>query len=197
MAERTHHYAVLGDVGGTNARLELSKVVKGAFETEIVKNVFYRTNDYQNGLDEVLEEFLKEFIDTEQWPHIAVIAVACPVHDNIAEKFANSIWPPIDGSEIAQRFKFDSCTLLNDFVAVGYALGLVKDEDTTTVSPGKPENLGIKCAVGPGTGLGVAFVTHHTDDDGDIAPTIYPVEAAHSVFAAQDDEEIEFRNFFL
>lgn len=87
--------------------------------------------------------------------------------------------------------------LLNDFVAVGHALSKVEDKDTTIINVGSNNPNGIRCAIGPGTGLGVAFVTHQKDSDNVVCPQVYPVEAAHAVFSAQDQEEEEWARFFL
>ena len=193
----TYGYAILADVGGTNARLELSKVNRGVFKSEVIKSTVYTTNNYDGGLDQVLNEFLEEFRGTEQYPSIGVIAVAAPVVNNITEKFANSTWPPIDGDATAKKFGLSSLTLLNDFVAVGHALDFVTESDLATINKGKPTPTGIKTAVGPGTGLGVCFVSHHKTEKNQVIPQVNPVEAAHSVFSSQDDEEVEFGKFFL
>ena len=197
MVEAAFSYAVLGDIGGTNARLELSKVVKGAVKPDIVKSVFYRTNDYKGGLDAVLEVFLDEYKGTEKYPTIGVIAVACPVTDNIAEKFANSDWPQIDGNATGKKFGLQSLTLLNDFAAIGHALSNITQTEVTVVNEGRDDLLGVKAVVGPGTGLGVAYVGQTDNGKGGVLNTIYPTEGGHTNFAYSDEEEIAWGKFFL
>jgi len=197
MAEASFSWAILGDIGGTNARLELTKVVQGSTKPEVVKSVFYRTNDYAGGLYEVLELFLNEFRSTDRYPTIGVIAVACPVNQNCSEKFANSIWPPIDGAAVGKKFGLTSFTLLNDFEAIGHALSQVGTSDVVVVTEGKSEPFGIKAVVGPGTGLGVAYVGKSYNESGKIINTVYPTEGGHTQFPASDEEEAAWGKYFL
>lgn len=196
MAESTFSYAILGDIGGTNARLELTKVIKDSSKPEVVKSIFYSTQDYK-GLDEVLEQFLSEFKGTDKYPTIGVIAVACPVNQNCSEKFANCDWPPINGDETGKKFGLTSLTLLNDFEAIGHALNKVGNDDVVVINKGKAETFGMKVVVGPGTGLGVACVGTGYNESGKVVNTVYPTEGGHTHFAATDEEEVAWGKYFL
>lgn len=198
MAEVTTGYAMVGDIGGTNARLQLSHFSKDSLIPKVIKEHVYRTNDHKGGLEEILEDFLKD-VDrkSETYPTYGIIAMACPIVKNEAEKFANVDWPTINGDEIAKNLEIQEIVLLNDFAARGWGILSLKEDQVTYINKGEATSFGTKLAIGPGTGLGACFATFHRDENGLALPIIHSIEAAHTEFCVHDETEKEFSEYYL
>lgn len=89
-------YYLVGDIGGTNVRLELKDTDKN-----IVKNTLALTTNFSS-----LEEALILFIDESKInpEHIlACISIAGKVTDNCVKAHANIVWPLADGIKIKEH----------------------------------------------------------------------------------------------
>lgn len=72
-------------------------------------------------MDECISLFLQNEICQKNYPNYACFAIAGAVNNNKINELANIKWPQIDGDQIAEKFGFKFCQLLNDFHAVGYS----------------------------------------------------------------------------
>lgn len=115
-------------------------------------------------------------------PRAAAIAVASPINADLI-KLTNNPWlirPPF----IKERLKVDAYTLINDFVAIGHAVGQL-DSNSFVHLCGPDEAFaepGSITVCGPGTGLGVAQV-HRSGGRYHVIPS----EGGHQDYAALDE----------
>lgn len=139
---------LLGDVGGTNARLAIGR--NGAVDRDTVTR--FRGDDFTS-FDDVVRRYLSEQND----PHIysVCIAVAGPVGGGKA-KLTNRDW---DFSEdrLAQLTDADNVRLINDLTALGYATPTLGKDGVIRLrrAPEDRDRNGQSLVVGLGTGFNV------------------------------------------
>ena len=164
------------DIGGTHARFRL---LRGE---AIVDEATLPTAAHVS-----LESACAAFLARSGSPRIAraCVAVAGPVDAGRA-RLTNAPWQ-IDRDAFAQRFGIGEATVCNDFEAAGFALDDLDERDChalqrslSDTSPHAPRLL-----IGPGTGLGVAFVL-----PGERGPRVVAGEGGHVGFAPADDEQV-------
>ena len=129
-------YSVLiGDVGGTNVRLDICKISKDInVEPNIINRGKLPTQKYPS-LEAAIEEYLSIYKNTDNYPLYAVIGLPGPVKNNEILKFSNiTHWPKANGDEYAKKFGIKKFVFLNDFTCNAYGIqtNLIKDEDYTT-----------------------------------------------------------------
>ncbi|MCP5128216.1 MAG: glucokinase [Pseudomonadales bacterium] len=141
---------VVADVGGTNTRLAL-------FDPS--RNEIRALSTYINREFALLEDIFTHWLDNlgEQPPTACCIAVAAPPSDDQVT-MSNMDWS-FSCSELATRFGFRQLRRLNDFEANAYALPHLASGDSLELYPGHPVAGGRLATLGPGTGLGGAFLT--------------------------------------
>lgn len=110
------------------------------------------------------------------------IAVASPINDQLI-KFTNNPWiirPPL----IKERLDVDTYSLINDFGAIGHAVGQLGEEAYVHLcGPDVPlPDHGAITVCGPGTGLGVAQVLREHGNY-----HVIPTEGGHMDFAPLDE----------
>ncbi|WNO09782.1 glucokinase [Teredinibacter sp. KSP-S5-2] len=142
--------ALVADIGGTNARFALvTGVNKHGFVFESAQTL--STNNYSSFAD-VVEHYLQSLKGIDI--HHACFAVAGPVSGDYIE-FTNLDWG-FSKQDFSRRFGFKVFEVINDFFAVAMACPSFTDEDLISLKPGVSCPDGVKAALGPGTGLGVA-----------------------------------------
>jgi glucokinase len=110
------------------------------------------------------------------------IAVASPINDQLI-KFTNNPWiirPPL----IKERLDVDDYSMINDFGAIGHAVGQLGEEAYVHLcGPDVPlPDHGAITVCGPGTGLGVAQVLREHGNY-----HVIPTEGGHMDFAPLDE----------
>lgn len=165
--------ALIADIGGTNARFAIAQ--NGTYSNLEI----YSTKEYP-----VFESALQKYIDTFS-PEIerALFAVAGPIK-NDAVNFTNSPW--VISTAAAQEIINCDVTLINDFEAQALALTVPNLQCDTIIESNQQSSRDIKLILGPGTGLGVAYV---------ISGSVIPTEAGHITLASQTEEEFEIHQF--
>ncbi|WP_159997556.1 glucokinase [Roseomonas sp. 18066] len=165
---------LIGDIGGTNARFALCRA-GGLPEAERKLPV-----EDHAGLVEAAQAYLEGRAVEE-----AVLAVATPVlGDAIA--FTNSPWRfSIQAAERALGLR--KLTIINDFVAQAAAIPLLEARDMVVLQAGEARPRRPRLVIGPGTGLGVAFL----QEDSSGRHQILPSEGGHASFAPQDGLQAE------
>lgn len=158
---------LIADIGGTNIRLAIVNNGKMGPVTKYKNNLFKTP----------LEAFDLYFSDCQDLPSHMILGVAGPVTNGITT-LTNRNWT-FKEKDFEKRYPFAKCHLVNDFVLKGYALLLLTKKDYITLNDNQPEKQAPKCVIGPGTGLGICFLTHsdgkwliHSSEAGhtDIAP---------------------------
>ncbi|MBI1196860.1 MAG: glucokinase [Phenylobacterium sp.] len=169
---------LVGDVGGTNARLALVDE-----EGRIRNPRSFPCREYAS-LADILAEYLETTAGKRRPPR-AVIAVAGPVVEGEIE-FTNLDWRVSEVDLVAQ-FEFEAVALINDFAAQALACPRLEGQDVRVLGPelAGAHNMPL-IALGAGTGFGVAGLAR--SDRGDIA---IATEGGHAAFAPTDEVELE------
>lgn len=168
--------AVVGDIGGTNARFALAKIDGG--RVGLTQAATLRCADFPN-LAQALGHYLQGLARAA--PTDAAFAVAGPVRDQ-AIRFTNTGWA-FSAQEIAQAFNFARVQLINDFTANAMALPVLAGEELAALGGPEVPAVGaqpVRAICGPGTGFGVSALI------GDYA---VQGEGGHTAFAPGDEME--------
>ncbi|MEQ4531249.1 MAG: glucokinase, partial [Mixta sp.] len=143
-------YALVGDVGGTNARLALCEVESGL----ISQVTTYSTSEHPS-LEAVIRLFLEE---QQQEIKDGCIAIACPITEDWVE-MTNHDWA-FSTKALKASLEFEHLEIINDFTAVSMAIPMLTESDV--IQFGGKEAIKDKpiAVYGAGTGLGVAHLVH-------------------------------------
>ena len=170
---------LVGDVGGTHARFAV--VEPSAAGPWRVLNRLDLVEPFAS-FNDALRGYL-ERAGVSPVPRTAVIAVAGPV-DAGAVRFTNRGW---DISEAALRaFGFEQARLINDFVALAFAVDLLDEKHLRPIGPrlNGLEN-GTITILGAGTGFGVSCLARYGDQMVPLA-----TEGGHVGFSPNNAEEL-------
>lgn len=183
MRSATNHSTLLvGDIGGTHARLALYDERGKTRLAEVV-----RPSKEHTSFEEIAVAFLAE--SGAPLPKIAVLGVAGPIVRGVA-KITNLSWR-IDERRLAKKLAIPRVVLLNDLVAAAHGclrLRAAQIIPLTSRAPSpKRANIGVIAA---GTGLGEARLIWTGDRHLALA-----TEGGHCDFAPQTPLEIELWHF--
>ncbi|MCR0983697.1 glucokinase [Roseomonas populi] len=164
---------LVGDIGGTNARFALSEDGRAPRDEAKLPGADYP------GPIEAAEAYLAGRAVEE-----AVLAVATPVlGDEVA--FTNSPWR-FSIADAKRRLGVERLAIINDFVAQASAVPHLEQGECRVLKEGSPKPTHPAVVLGPGTGLGVAFLV-----DAGGTSRVLPSEGGHASFAPQDDLQEE------
>ncbi|MFI8416750.1 glucokinase [Serratia sp. NPDC078593] len=167
-------YALVGDVGGTNARLALCTVATG----EITQAKTYSGLEFES-LEAVIRHYLTEHqVEVQD----ACIAIACPVTEDWVA-MTNHSWA-FSIKEMKANLGFSHLEVINDFTAVSMAIPMLTDADVVQFGGGKPQKDKPIAVYGAGTGLGVAHLVQVNQ-----RWVSLPGEGGHVDFAPNSEEE--------
>jgi glucokinase len=184
-----------GDIGGTNSRLSLLKISSDPDEPhELIDNKYLFSFNYLNAQD-LLTQFLAPHKSSDHYPRFAVFGVPGPIKNNTVLQFTNVIhWGSVNGDELAKDLRLEKIVFMNDFVANGYGIQthLIEGKDLISIN-NKPINPdGPKATLGPGTGLGVGYLTKQ---DGDEYYLVSASEGSHGDFAPRNKQQFKFMKY--
>lgn len=170
-----------GDVGGTTTRLQLID-----FDTPEPRGSVAAEQHFESGRYPSLATLAGEFLDANPAEPItaACLAVAGPVEEESGEQrvqLTNLPWRE-QSSHLADRLSIPHLSLINDFLAAGYGIEALTDDDRLTLQPGEALTHAPRLLVGAGTGLGVSLLTWQ---EGHYRPLA--TEAGHMDFAPASD----------
>lgn len=170
---------LIGDIGGTHARLALISREQGAARP--VREGVQPTQRYER-FETIVEEFLAP--DPTIRIERAVFAVAGAVVRGSAE-LTNVGWV-LDERQLGAALGLSSVRLVNDLVALAYGVPQLGPEALRTLQRGEPEEHGPIAVVAPGTGLGEAYLGWDGTDY-----RARPSEGGHADFAPGDELQVE------
>ena len=173
---------LVADIGGTNGRFALVRQKDG----KLCDQRHYLCADFAS-FEAMVQRYLRDSEQNE--PMAAVIAIAGPVHDNRCAMTGGD-WV-VDGQQLQTNGVFSSCHLLNDFAALAYALPLLQGADLVQIGGHDAPKEGARLVVGPGTGLGAAFLAKM-----DTSFHVVEGEGGHMSFAPVDEVESELLSWF-
>ena len=177
------------DLGGTKVLLGLYKSLEDG-KPILIKKEKYISQDW-NSFDSILETFLNNNCDGNQFPKKACFAIAGPIINN-SSNLTNLSWF-IEGENIRNKFNLDTVELINDFAVLIYGIPFLNNNQYKTLQKGN--NLNTKnnyfhTIVGAGTGLGIAR--------GLIFPNKIEIlcsEGGHNEFAPRSSKEWELKEW--
>ncbi len=175
---------LVADIGGTNARFALAETENGAIALREVKK--FRAEDFET-IRDAAAAYLQS---ADAAPASACFAVAGPVTDESIE-FTNSPWV-LDIADMTKALAVKRLRVVNDFEALAAGATVLKDQDFLTVKPGAGDPAAPTLVIGPGTGLGQAFIVPFGS-----RPRVISTEGGHVSFAPQSDEEVAVMKFIL
>ncbi|OAZ99528.1 glucokinase [Halomonas sp. G11] len=178
--------ALIGDIGGTNARLAL--VTPGDITPHDIINL--PCADYPGVIEAIQDYLTRVGAAGDNAPREACLAFACPVHAERV-KMTNNHWD-FRKSEVRETLNLSLFKVINDFTAQALGVPHVTADDLVAVQAGDGQAHSTRLVIGPGTGLGVAGVF-----PGQHAWIPLPTEGGHVTFAPTDDTERALLDVFL
>jgi glucokinase len=181
--------AVLGlvaDVGGTHIRFGIA--VAGTDDTP--PNVHYVRRYAVRAHQSIAHAAEHYRADTPGVPEAldrAAVAVAGRVEEGRVQ-LTNSAWN-FSARDLSAAQHFNDLHVINDFEAVGHAVGALRATDLNPIGPKRlelPMKRGVCAILGVGTGLGVGGVIANAS-----AYTVLATEGGHATFAPTNDQSIE------
>jgi glucokinase len=171
--------ALVGDVGGTNARFALARWRDGRFALEQQQG--FPAEGHTSFLDAV-----RDYIEArDERPSYAVLAVAGPVTDGEID-LTNSPWR-VSEAEL-EGLGLKAARLINDFEALAWGAPVVPQDDLASLGgPAQGDPSAAIAVLGPGTGFGVSALVR----DGRGGEMAVPGEGGHVCFAPGDAVEDE------
>ncbi len=168
------------DIGGTHARFAIAEV-EGGHVVSLGEPTTLKTAEHAS-LQTAYEAFRERMGGT--LPDAAAIAVASPITGDVI-RMTNNPWV-IRPSLIPERLGAATWTIINDFGAIGHAVGQLPAHDFEHLcGPDTPlPTEGVTTVCGPGTGLGVAQVYKQ-----DGRYRVLPTEGGHMDYAPLDGIE--------
>ncbi len=163
MTEKNQFLAL--DVGGTNLRIALIEVK--AKKPVIKKHKNYRTKDVKD-LSKVINDF-------KSYAESAAIGFAGPIVGKKASLTNADL--SVDVTTLKKKTNLKEIELMNDFRAAGYGVNYLKKSDILTLNSGKGFGNKVKMVVGPGTGLGKAYI---------IDEKVHPCEGGLTTLGIED-----------
>ena len=144
-----NQYALVTDIGGTNARFALYNLVTN--ELSAITKVVLAKND-------VLLTLIKDYLITQSVKiDMACIAIACPIGDEDTVIMTNNDLS-FSRSELIKQLNLTKLEVINDFTAVSYSIPKLPKQDLVQIGGEEPD-LNYPIAIyGAGTGLGVSHL---------------------------------------
>ena len=155
------------DIGGTNSRIALIEFNKNKYK--FLDEKIYPTKNI-NKFEDIFSYFGHN-------AESACIGFAGPVTGNKA-KLTNANLS-IDVKRLKKKTGIKKISLINDFHANGYCINYLKKKDTLSLNKGSLKN-NVIMVIGPGTGLGKAYVIN------DIP---YPCESGQTTLGIENEDE--------
>ena len=170
--------ALVGDIGGTNARFAL-------WENEQLRSVsVLATADYACPED-AIKVYLKGLGLSLGAVGAVCLSVAGPV-DGDAFRFTNNHWR-LSRAAFCQTLLIDHLLLINDFSAMALGMTRLQPEDVRQVCPGIGDPTRPAVVIGPGTGLGVGTLLNL----GDAQWMALPGEGGHVDLPMSNPREVQ------
>ncbi|MCE8022382.1 glucokinase [Halomonas sp. MCCC 1A11036] len=170
--------ALIGDIGGTNARFAL--VTPGEHAPREI--LALPCADYP-GLVEAVRDYLERVgLATEAAPREACLAFACPIGGERVT-MTNNHWS-FSRREAQTALGLERLKVINDFTAQALGVPHLTPGELVEVQPGVARDHATCLVIGPGTGLGVAGIF-----PGRHAWIPLPTEGGHVTFAPTDERE--------
>lgn len=181
----TARQVAVADIGGTHARFAIAQVENGIVRS-LDCMMKLRAADHPS-LQTAWEHYRREC--GRELPKEGAFAVAAPVRGPKGAEdviyFTNSSWM-LRPAQVTDKLGLERFTLVNDFGAVCHSIDQAGPEELAHIcgpDTGLPKE-GAITVIGPGTGLGVAYVTRTKHGS-----SVFETEGGHIDFAPLDEVE--------
>jgi glucokinase len=185
--EHFDHSAVLGlvaDVGGTHVRFGIAVGDEQAIHVHCVRRYAVRAHE---SISHAAHHYRSDTPGVPAALERAAVAVAGRVdHDRV--QLTNSAWN-FSARALSEAQQFQQLRVINDFEAVGHAVGALRAADLKPVGSQRlalPLTQGVCAIVGVGTGLGVGGVIANRGTF-----SVLATEGGHASFAPTSEISIE------
>ena len=168
---------LLGDIGGTNSRFALAGASGRPEQVRIIEN------DSVASFEAAVAHYLAE---ASVRPSAAVLAIAAPIDDREEISLTNRPDWRFRRHELAKRFGFSKLRIVNDFEAIAWSLPRLTDADALPLGKALAPRPGVKVALGPGTGLGVAALVPANG-----RWVVVSSEGGHAAFGPREADEFD------
>lgn len=153
-------HVLAGDIGGTKTLLRIAEVNDG------VQRIV-RQQRFENARFRDFADVLKTFLADESCAALSGVCfgIAGPVRDTPHGQYVkvtNLPWE-IDSAGLMREFGFKRISLINDFAAIGHAIGTLEEKEFVALNHGTPDVNGPRGVIGAGTGLGQAILIKRND----------------------------------
>ncbi len=185
--EHFDHSAVLGlvaDVGGTHVRFGIAVGDEHAIRVHCVRRYAVRAHE---SISHAAHHYRSDTPGIPSSLERAAVAVAGRV-DRDRVQLTNSAWN-FSARALSESQRFQQLRVVNDFEAVGHAVGALRAGDLEPIGPQRlelPLAQGVCAIVGVGTGLGVGGVIVNRG-----ALSVLASEGGHAGFAPTSEISIE------
>ncbi|MDH4395067.1 MAG: glucokinase [Limnobacter sp.] len=176
-------YHLVGDVGGTHARLALLQ----GDSNQLVSIETRHCADFPS-----LQAAIHHYLEGQQVAHLesACLALACPVNaDRI--QFTNNPWS-FSREELRTEFNLKAIRLVNDFTAMALGMLHVPQDQLLSLTPQLQWTREVRAVIGPGTGLGFSALIPSQSDWQALS-----TEGGHVAFAPRDELELEILRILM
>ena len=186
--------ALIGDVGGTNIRLELVVVdFNFVVSPKLIKKHYYDVVS-EDVFPEVISKFLSD--QKEHHPSVAAIGMAGLVFDNTVELSNVVKWGKLDGAELGKQLNIPHFRFLNDFEAASYGVLTIDKDEFVSINDLPVRDDKMRGILGPGTGLGNSTL-YPVNIGYSTEIVVLPSEGGHTDFPNIDEETQAFKEFLL
>ncbi len=173
-----------GDIGATKTTLAL-------YDASLPQGSPLQLHTFPNAQFPSFDDLLFKFLHQGSLaPTYACFGVAGPVMAN-AVKMTNLNWS-LDADALKKKHGFIQIRLINDLMATAMGAIHLSTDDLYPLNPGISNTEAVMAVLAPGSGLGEAFLVHHS---GAYHPC--PSEGGHSSFAPRNAEQIDLLAFML
>ena len=184
---KSHKLILAGDLGGTNFRIALFRVMNGRNGT--LKRL--RSDRLSSASFSSLHEAVLFFLSKEETP--GTIVTACfgvPGPSIAGVVHATNLNWLVDVSVLPGLLGIPRVEILNDLEAMAFGVGELRHSDFLLLQAGAGSRAGNQCVIAPGTGLGEAGLfwdghRHHP----------WASEGGHADFAPTDDVQAALLEF--
>ncbi|AGM40812.1 glucokinase [Spiribacter salinus M19-40] len=168
---------LVADIGGTNVRVA---VVKGPQQRPQTLCQL-ATADYGNLAEMLSDAFTR--VDGPPPRQVACALASPAAGDDV--RLTNAGWH-FSVLKTQAQLGLERLEVINDWVAQGWAVPTLNDNDLRTIQPGTPDPDAPRIALGPGTGLGTTLMTPHNGQW-----QVFAAEGGHISVAPTNAREAE------
>ncbi len=166
---------LLADIGGTNARFALCEQDGTIRDTKVL-----RCASYSSPIEAALDYLWQ--VGAVEGTKKAAFCLAGPV-DGQTLRMTNLNWD-VAIEKAKEDLNANEFVLLNDFAAIAKGIPELKPGETQSIGGGEALANHPIAAIGPGTGLGVSYLTPSNG-----AWTAHAAEGGHTTMAPRNDRE--------